>query len=143
MAWGQHADMLIQNDQPIVIFDGVCNFCNASVNFVMKHDRRGRFLFASSQSEAGASLLRKFGIDPTSVQSVYLVEGDRIWSKSSAVARVARGLALPWKLLAVTGIVPKFLADFVYDLIARNRYRWFGQSQECRLPTEAERARFL
>jgi predicted DCC family thiol-disulfide oxidoreductase YuxK len=140
---GRCADMLIQGDQPIVIFDGVCNFCNASVNFVMKHDRRGRFRFASNQSEAGASLLRRFGIDPTSVQSVYLVEGDRIWSKSSAAARVAGGLAFPWNLLAVTGIVPKFIADRVYDLIARNRYRWFGQSQACRLPSEAERARFL
>ena len=135
--------MPLNNDRPIVIFDGVCNFCNASVNFVLKHDRGGRFLFASNQSEAGSTLLQQFGIDPGSVQSVYLVEGDRIWSKSAAAAKVAGRLAFPWNLIAVSAIVPKFLTDRVYDLIARNRYRWFGQSETCRLPTEAERGRFL
>ncbi len=131
------------DDRPIVIFDGACNFCNSSVNFVLRHDRRGRFVFAANQSEAGAGHLRRFGIDPSSVQSVFVVEGDRIWTKSAAAFRMARGLAFPWNLLAVGGIVPARIADAVYDLIARNRYRWFGRSEACRIPTEAERSRFL
>ena len=127
----------------VVVFDGVCNFCNASVNFIMARDPAGRFVFASNQSEAGAELLRRFGVDPEGVQSVYLVENDRIWSKSSAGLRIARRLRFPWNLLAVFRIVPRPIRDWGYDLIARNRYRWFGKTESCRLPSEAERARFL
>ena len=112
--------MTIDRSRPIVIFDGVCNMCNASVNFVMERDRAGRFLFASNQSDAGIALLEEFGVDPSSVASVYLVEGDRIWSKSAAAWRIARGLTFPWGLLAAAGIVPAFLADRVYDLIAQS-----------------------
>ncbi|MDB5351878.1 MAG: thiol-disulfide oxidoreductase [Planctomycetota bacterium] len=135
--------MDIPSDKAILIFDGVCNFCNRSVNFVMKRDRRGRFLFASNQSEAGAALLRKFGVDPASVQSIYLVEGDRLWSKSAAAAQIARRLPFPWNLGYASVIVPRVFRDGVYDWIARNRYRWFGKADSCRLPTQDERSRFL
>jgi predicted DCC family thiol-disulfide oxidoreductase YuxK len=135
--------MELPSDKAIVIFDGVCNFCDRSVRFVMNRDRRGRFLFASNQSEAGSALLARFGVEPGSVQSVYLVEGDRIWSKSTAALEIARRLPLPWKLSYAWFVVPKFLRDLVYDWIARNRYRWFGKAESCRLPSEAERAKFL
>lgn len=130
-------------DKAIVIFDGVCNFCDRSVRFVMKRDRRGRFLFASNQSQAGSALLERFGVDPRSIESVYLVEGDRIWAKSTAALEIARRMTLPWSLSYAFIIVPKFLRDAVYDWIARHRYRWFGKADSCRLPSEAERARFL
>lgn len=135
--------MTIPGDKAVLIFDGVCNFCNRSINFVMDRDRRGRFLFASSQSEAGSSLLRRFGVDPDSVQSVYLVEGDRIWSKSDAAVQIARRMPFPWSLGYAGVILPRFLRDWLYDGFARNRYRWFGKAESCRLPTEAERAKFL
>ncbi len=127
----------------VIVFDGVCNFCNASVNFVMKHDRRGRFRFASNQSEAGGDLLRRFGIDPGDVRTVYLVEGDRVFSRSTAALRIARGLTFPWSLGVAGIVIPRPIRDWVYDRIAANRYRWFGKTESCRLPTEAERARFL
>ena len=127
----------------VLIFDGVCNFCNWSVRFVMKRDRRGRFLFASNQSEAGSNLLARFGIEPGSIQSVYLVEGDRIWAKSGAALEIARRMTLPWSLSYAFIVVPKFLRDWVYDRIAKNRYRLFGKAEACRLPSEAERGRFL
>jgi predicted DCC family thiol-disulfide oxidoreductase YuxK len=136
-------NMTIPGGKAVLIFDGVCNFCNRSVNFVMNRDRRGRFLFASSQSEAGSALLRRFGVDPDSVQSVYLVEGDRIWSRSDATVQIARRMPFPWNLGYAGVVLPKFLRDRLYDGIARNRYRWFGKSESCRLPTEAERAKFL
>lgn len=127
----------------VVIFDGVCNFCDRSVRFVLKRDRRDRFLFASNQSEAGSALLERFGVDSRSIQSVYLVEGDRIWAKSTAALEIARRMPLPWNLAYAFILVPKFLRDTVYDWIARNRYRWFGKAEACRLPSETERARFL
>ncbi len=132
-----------QREGPIVIFDGVCNFCDRSVRFLMNRDPGGRFRFASNQSEAGSALLRAHGIDPASVDSVYLVEGDRIWKKSAAALEITRRMPGLWKLLYGFVIVPRPIRDWVYDLIARNRYRMFGRSESCRLPTEAERSRFL
>ena len=138
-----HGIMDIPSGKSVLIFDGVCNLCNASVNFVMRRDREGRFLFASNQSEAGASLLRKFGVDPETARSVYLIDGDRIWEKSAATAEIARRMPFPWKMGSVLRYLPRFVRDGVYDLIATNRYRLFGRSESCRLPTEAERAKFL
>ncbi len=127
----------------VLIFDGVCNFCDRSVGFVLKRDRRGRFLFASNQSRAGSALLERFGVDSRSVQSVYLVEGDKIWAKSAAALEIARRMPLPWNLAYGFVLVPKFLRDAIYDWIARNRYRWFGKADSCRMPTAADRSRFL
>ncbi len=135
--------MEIPSEKAILIFDGICNFCNGSVNFVMSRDRRGRFLFTSNQSEAGAALLNKFDVDPGAVQSVFLVEGNKIWSKSDAAIQIAKRMPFPWNLGYLGGVVPRFLRDRVYDWIAKNRYRWFGKAGTCRLPTEAERAKFL
>ena len=130
-------------EKAVLIFDGVCNFCDRSVRFVLKRDRRGRFLFASNQSEAGSALLRRFGVDPGSVASVYLVDGDRIWAKSTAALEIARRMPLPWTLGYGFIIIPRFLRDAIYDWIARNRYRWFGRADSCRVPAESDRSRFL
>ncbi len=126
-----------------MIFDGVCNLCNASVNFILRHDRRGVFRFASNTSEAGQDLLRQNGVDPEQVQSVYLVEDGRISSKSTAVLKIARDLGFPWSLAAVFRLVPRPIRDLFYDLVAKNRYRVFGKRETCRLPTPDERERFL
>lgn len=128
---------------PVLVFDGVCGLCNASVDFVIKHDRRRVFRFTPSQSASGRRLLERFGVDPEDVQSVYLVEGGRIKARSTAALLVARRLGFPWALASVFLLVPRPLRDLVYGWIARNRYRWFGKQETCRLPNAEERSRFL
>jgi predicted DCC family thiol-disulfide oxidoreductase YuxK len=128
---------------PIVLFDGVCNLCNGSVQFLLKRDTRARLRFASLQSEVGRSLMAEHGLDPDALSSVVLVEDGRIWQESSAALRVARHLPGAWKLLRVFAVIPRPLRDAVYRLIARNRYRWFGKTETCWLPTPELRGRFL
>ena len=128
---------------PIVLFDGVCNLCNGSVQFILKRDPRGTFRFASLQSEAGRSLMAGHGLDPGALSSVVLIEDGRAFEESSAALRIARHLPGPWKLLRVFAVVPRPLRDAVYRWIARNRYRWFGKTETCWLPTPELRARFL
>lgn len=135
----------LERQGPVVLFDGVCNLCDASVNFLIDRDRHARLRFASLQSEAARALLRARAIelpagDP---ESLMLVEGARVYSESEAVLRLSRHLPAPWRSSAALLVVPRALRDPVYRWIARNRYRWFGRSEVCRVPTPALRARFL
>lgn len=127
----------------IVLFDGVCNLCSGSVQFLLKRDRAGRLRFASLQSDAGRSLLAEHGLPVDSLRSVVLVEDGRAWQESSAALRIARHLPGAWKLLRVFAAVPRPLRDAVYRWIARNRYRWFGKAETCWLPTPEVKSRFL
>jgi len=117
--------------------------CNASVNFVMAHDSTCQFRFASLQSDAAKELLASLGHTPDEYQSVVLIQGTRIATASTAALLIARRLSLPWSLISVFLIVPHGIRDIVYRFIARNRYKWFGRRSTCRIPTEAERSRFL
>jgi predicted DCC family thiol-disulfide oxidoreductase YuxK len=128
---------------PIVLFDGVCNLCNGSVQFIIRHDRQGRFRFASLQSSVGQDLQARFGMDPGRLDSVLLVEGDRWYKESDAALRIARGMSGAWKALAAFRVIPRPIRDAAYRLIARNRYRWFGKQETCWLPTPELRGRFL
>ena len=128
---------------PIVLFDGVCNLCNGSVQFLLKRDPEGRFRFASLQSDAGRSLMTEHGLDPDALSSVVVVEDGRVWQESSAALRIARHLPGAWKLLRVFAAVPRPLRDALYRWIARNRYHWFGKTETCWLPTPELKARFL
>ena len=127
----------------VILFDGVCNFCNASVNFVMKRDPKGRFRFAPLQSDVAGELLDRSGLNRDDIDSIVLVEGDRAAVKSTATLRIVSQLTGLWPLLSVFRFVPRFLRDAVYDWIARNRYRWFGRRDSCMLPTAELRGRFL
>ena len=142
----------------VVIFDGVCNLCNAAVNFVLDRDPAGYFRFASNGSAVGRDMLMNCppcdasgGMHGSLFDSVVLVERGRCYTKSDAGLRIARRLRFPWPLLAVLlVVVPSDLRDAVYDLIARNRYRWFGRRDEpssadaaCRMPTPERVRRFL
>jgi predicted DCC family thiol-disulfide oxidoreductase YuxK len=127
----------------IVLFDGVCNFCNASVNFIIERDKAGYFKFAPLQSEIGEELTAKHGIDRASTDSVIVVEGERVFTYSSAGLHIARKLDGLWKLAYVFVIVPKPLRDLAYKLFAKNRYRLFGKQDACMMPTPEVRARFL
>jgi predicted DCC family thiol-disulfide oxidoreductase YuxK len=129
----------------VVLFDGVCNLCDATVQFIIDRDAAGRFRFAPLQSEAAATLLRARGreVPPGDPDSVLLVEGDAVYSHSDAALRIARRLDGAWPVFYAFVAVPRFVRDAVYRFIARNRYRWFGRVEACRMPTPALRARFL
>jgi predicted DCC family thiol-disulfide oxidoreductase YuxK len=130
-------------DGPILLFDGECNLCNGVVRFVAPRDRGGAIRFAALQSEAGVALQRRFGLDPDDLDTVVLVEGDRCHRKSDAALRVARRLSGAWPVLALLRVVPRPLRDWAYDRFAERRYRWFGRSDACLVPTRELRERFL
>ena len=127
----------------IVLFDGVCNFCNASINFVIERDKAGYFQFAPLQSAVGIELLAKHSIDSSETDSVILVEGDMAYTHSTAALRIARKLDGIWPLLYAFVIVPKPIRGLAYKLFARNRYRLFGKQDACMMPTPDIRQRFL
>ena len=126
----------------IILFDGVCNFCNASVQFIIERDPKAQFHFASLQSDVGQGLLRDHNI-PLDVQSIVLIENGQAFRKSTAALRIARRLSRGWPLLAAFMIIPPFIRNAVYDFIARNRYKWFGKQDSCMLPAPELASRFL
>jgi len=128
---------------PVVLFDGVCNLCSGSVQLIIERDPEARFRFASLQSEAGQRLQAEHGIDPQDLNSVLLIEDGRWFKESDAALRIAGRLRGAWRLLAAFRLVPRPLRDLVYRFIARNRYRWFGKTESCWLPTPDLRSRFL
>ncbi len=127
----------------IILFDGVCNFCNASVNFIIDHDPADRFRFAPLQSPLGKRLLAQHGLAGQKIDSVVLIEGRHSCVKTTAALRIARHLSPPWPLLSWLIVLPAGMRDLAYDWFARNRYRWFGRSDHCRMPTPELRRRFL
>lgn len=129
--------------RPIVLFDGVCNLCSGSVQFLIRRDPRARLRFAALQSATGRRLQTERGMDPEALASIVLVEGDRFWAESGAVLRIVRYLEGAWPLLSAFLLVPRPLRDLVYRWIAAHRYRWFGKKESCWLPTEELKARFL
>jgi len=139
------AEAHIANGGDVILFDGVCNLCNASVLFVIDRDPRAHFAFAPLQSPEAARILsaRGYAAGPPELASVLLVQGDRVYERSTAALRVARRLSDAWSFMAVFLIVPRPIRDAVYDWIARNRYRWFGHEDVCRIPTPELRSRFV
>jgi predicted DCC family thiol-disulfide oxidoreductase YuxK len=127
----------------IILFDGVCNLCNYSVNFIISRDRRAYFRFASLQSPVGQELLQQYELSNATLDSVILLDNGRMYQRSTAALRITRRLRQPWPLCYAFIIIPKFIRDLIYNFIARNRYRWFGQRDLCRVPTPEERSRFL
>ena len=126
----------------IVLFDGECNFCDASVQFILKHDPKGIFKFASLKSEIGQQLLNDFNV-PQNMDGIVLIEGNGFYTRSTAALKIARQLTGLWKFFYTFIIIPKFLRDSVYSVIAKNRYKWFGKKDSCMLPTPEQRKRFL
>jgi len=127
----------------LILFDGVCNLCNASVNFVIDHDKQNLFHFASLQSTLGQAILAKNNFDTQDFNSFVLVYHGNLLTKSTAALTVAIQLGILWKLLAIFWIVPSFIRDGIYSYIAKNRYHWFGKNESCRLPTPELRNKFL
>ncbi|MBO0587249.1 DCC1-like thiol-disulfide oxidoreductase family protein [Sporosarcina sp. E16_8] len=127
----------------IILFDGVCNFCDASVQFIIKRDPTAHFLFTSLQSEKGLELTRKYAI-PEDVDSLVLIENGKAFTKSSAALRIAKKLDGLWHLFFVCILVPRKIRDIFYDYFAANRYKWFGKKEDaCMLPSIEQRKRFM
>lgn len=127
----------------LVLFDGVCNLCNGSVQWILAHDRAQRFRFAALQSNAARAALSAANAPSELPDSVVLVADGRVFLRSDAAIGIARRLGFPWSLAAVALVLPRFVRDGIYGWIARNRYRWFGKKDACMVPTKALRARFL
>ena len=130
-------------DKPIVLFDGVCNLCNRSVQFILKRDKKKLFQFASLQGKTGQELLRKFDLPTNDFNSFILLEGNKIYSRSGGVLRMLRRLGGGWSLFYAFIIIPPFIRNAGYNWIARNRYRWYGKREECWIPTADLKSRFL
>lgn len=137
------SSLIPQPSSPVLLFDGVCNLCNASVQWVIRHDPKAVFRFASLQSEAGQALLQKFNLPTDELNTVVLVDGGKVYTRSDVPIQVGKKLGGWWHLLQMFFIIPRPLRNAVYDWIARNRYRWFGKKEECWLPTPELRERFL
>jgi len=127
----------------IILFDGVCNFCNSSVNFIIRHDKKKRYKFAALQSNVGRMLSEKYGIDQSKIDSIILIENGDVFVKSSAILRITKSLNYLYPLLFGFIIIPKFIRDGVYDFIARNRYKWFGKKEACMIPSPEIKSRFI
>ena len=134
----------MKENKKIILFDGVCNLCNGSVQFVIKRDKKDVFRYAAIQSEVGEQLIAERHIDTSQVDSIILIEpGVAYFTKSDAALEIAGELGGLWKLTSVFKWIPKSIRDVIYDFVARNRYKWFGKSDACRLPTKEEREKFL
>jgi len=131
------------DEKQIILFDGVCNFCNFWVNLVIKSDKKDIFRFAALQSKEAEELSGKFKFDPNAIDTFILIAGEKLYAKSTAALKVCKELNSLLKLLYPLIILPKFFRDFIYDLIAWNRFKLFGRRNSCRVPTEAEREKFL
>jgi|FLYL01.1.fsa_nt_gi predicted DCC family thiol-disulfide oxidoreductase YuxK len=129
--------------RPVVLFDGVCNLCNGLVAWIIRRDRRRRFLFAPLQSPAGRRLQDEYGLAHGPLDTLILVEGRRAYRRSSAVLRILRRLGPPYNVAGLLLAVPQPLRDAAYGFIARRRYRWFGRRNECMVPGPEVRSRFL
>lgn len=127
----------------IILFDGVCNLCNAAVDFIIRRDKEGEFMFASLQGEKGKEILRSFHLQEDYLDNFILYQNGKLYHRSTAFLKVMTGLGGLWKLLSIFFLIPRFIRDWVYDLVARNRYRWFGRRETCRVASAAERERFL
>lgn len=130
-------------DHPVIVFGAMCVLCSANAQFVLKWDRAGVFRLASMQGEVGASLYRRFGIDPRNPESLIVVDGDRALRDSDAVLAIYGGLGWPWRAARVFSFVPRAIRDPVYRWVARNRYRIFGRRETCWIPSREQARRVL
>lgn len=127
----------------VILFDGVCNLCNSSINFVLDRDRQHYFRFGALQSDEGKELLKAVGQSPDYLDSIILIEKGKVYRDSDAALHVARKLGGLWPAMYAFIVLPRFIRDAVYKWIAKNRYRWFGKMESCRIPTPDIQSRFI
>lgn len=127
----------------LILFDGVCNLCAGTVQFVIRHERAPVFRFASIQSDLGRRIFSEHNLPVENAQSILVTSGDRILSKSDAIIEIVRHLKWPWRIGVLLSLLPRILRDWGYSIVANNRYQWFGKKDSCMIPTEDIKARFL
>jgi predicted DCC family thiol-disulfide oxidoreductase YuxK len=134
----------LPKDKKIILFDGVCNLCDATVQFIIKHDKEDLFRFVALQSDMGQEIIRHIGIDTSKTDSIILYEpGRAYYYKADAAIKIASSLGGIYRFMGFFSILPKWLSNKVYDYIARNRYKWYGKKDECMIPTPEMKAKFL
>ncbi|MGE5943890.1 MAG: thiol-disulfide oxidoreductase DCC family protein [Flavobacteriales bacterium] len=137
-------ELHLPTDKKLILFDGVCNLCNSSVQFIIKHDKKDRFLFASLQSDVGKNIIEVFDIDTNKTDSILLYTPKKgVDYKSTAALKIASHLGFPINFLVLFFIIPPFIRNWVYDYIARNRYKWYGKKESCWIPTPELKSKFL
>lgn len=127
----------------VILFDGVCNLCNGSVNWVIDHDKKKLFKFAALQSDFGKQTISKAGLTQNYLNTIVLVDGSAIYTKADAVLEILKQIGGIYSLAVTFYVVPAFLRNYLYDIVAANRYKWFGKNESCRVPTAELKARFL
>ena len=135
--------MIETTNRQIVIFDGVCNFCNGSVNFIIKRDPGAVFAFTPRQHRCGQALIQKYKVPELAADAIVLIKDGRCYQRTDAVLEIAKDISGLWFLLRVFKIVPRPLRDYFYDLFARNRYRLFGKRDSCMIPAPDVLSRFI
>ncbi|PKQ44010.1 thiol-disulfide oxidoreductase DCC family protein [Confluentibacter flavum] len=137
-------ELNLPNNKKLILFDGVCNLCNASVQYIIKHDRKNMFLFAALQSEIGKYIIKAYHIDTNKTDSILLYTPKKgIDYKSTAALKIASHLGFPINVMSVFLIIPAFIRNWVYDYIAKNRYKWYGKKESCMIPTPKLKSKFL
>ena len=136
--------MDIPENKDLILFDGVCNLCSSSVQYVIERDLKNKYVFAALQSDIGKEIIEKYKIDPSKTDSILLYRKDKgVVSKSTAALLIAKHLGFPTNLLYVFLIVPAFIRNMVYDYVAKNRYKWYGKKESCWIPTPELKAKFI
>lgn len=137
-------ELNLPNNKKLILFDGVCNLCNASVQYVIKHDKKNVFLFAALQSDIGKYIIKAYHIDTNKTDSILLYTPKKGMDyKSTAALKIAQHLKFPINAMAVFIIIPAFIRNWVYDYIAKNRYKWYGKKESCMIPTPELKSKFL
>jgi predicted DCC family thiol-disulfide oxidoreductase YuxK len=134
----------VPKDKKLILFDGVCNLCDSSVQYVIKHDKKNRFMFTALQSETGKNIINHYNIDTAQVDSILLYTPNKgVVSKSTAALKIASKLGFPTNILGVFLIIPSVISNLVYDFIAKNRYKWYGKKEACMIPTPELKSKFI
>lgn len=134
----------VPDNKKLILFDGVCNLCNSSVQYVIKHDKKNLFMFTALQSDIGQEIIKNHKIDTSKIDSILLYTPEKgIDYKSTAALKIAQQLGFPQNLMSVFFIIPAFIRNWVYDYIAKNRYKWYGKKDACMIPTPELKSKFF
>lgn len=134
----------LPKDKKIILFDGVCNLCDNTVQFIIKKDKKDLFRFVAIQSDLGQDIINYIGVDTSKTDSILLYEpGEAYYYKAEAAIKIAKALGGIYSLMGMFSVLPKSLSNAVYDYVARNRYKWYGRKEECMIPTPEMKAKFL
>jgi len=135
--------MIKKDQKTIILFDGICNLCNGSVQFILKRDKNEKFLFASLQSDASKNILLQYNVKKITLDSILIIEDGQVYDKSTAVLKISRHLNWPWTMFSIALHLPLSIRDSVYDFVGRNRYKWFGKKDSCTMMIPEYKNRFI